>query len=166
MSEFEDWARELGEFLDTTARRAEAWAEQTLVTFVATADHVVDELEKQLRPSLERLAEELHQSLEPLETGLEAEAEQFASDLSEWLTPMVDPLADVMESWLEAIAAPLASHIDPVVNEHPTCIGCKHYYGQAFGGNMLVCAMYPYGPDQEHCPDWESVWGQPPDSNG
>jgi hypothetical protein len=24
-----------------------------------------------------------------------------------------------------------------------------------YGGNMLVCAMHPYGVEDEHCQDWE-----------
>jgi hypothetical protein len=164
MNDFEDWTRGFSEFLEQTARMTEQFAERTLVTFVETADQIADELEKQLRPTLDRWAEDFQNSVEPLESTLDRETERLSEELTEFLTPIVVPLSDALESWLEAIAAPLNSHIDPMVNEHPTCIGCKHYYGQSHGGHMLVCAMYPYGPEQEQCPDWESVWGQPPNN--
>lgn len=164
MSDFEDWTRELGEFFENTARMTEAWAEQTLNSAVEVADNFADEIEKQLRPTLERLADEMSQSLEPLETVLDDEVDRFTDEFSEFVTPIVVPLTDALERWVEVMAAPITSHIEPMVNDHTTCIGCKHYFGQAHGGHMLVCAMYPYGPEEENCPDWESVWGQPPNN--
>jgi hypothetical protein len=37
---------------------------------------------------------------------------------------------------------------------------CRHYHGQVYGGNLLVCAMHPYGPgeDVDTCPDLDSIW--------
>lgn len=37
-----------------------------------------------------------------------------------------------------------------------TCRGCRHYHGQVYGGNLLVCAMHPYGIEEEVCSDWEA----------
>ncbi len=34
------------------------------------------------------------------------------------------------------------------------CKNCKHYHGESYGGNVLICGMYPYG--QENCPDFDS----------
>ena len=160
MSDFEDWTREFSEFFEQTARRTEVWAEQTLHGAIAAADHLADELEKQLRPTIEQWADDINQSLEPLETALDEEAERFADEFSEFVTPLVVPLTTTLETWIDMMAAPINSHVDPMVNQHTPCIGCKHYFGQAHGGNMLVCAMYPYGPEDETCRDWESVWGQ------
>lgn len=44
----------------------------------------------------------------------------------------------------------------PTAERHPACIGCHHYHGQVYGGNVLVCGMHPYGWDGENCPDWEA----------
>jgi hypothetical protein len=38
----------------------------------------------------------------------------------------------------------------------PACQGCKNYNGSSYGGNLLICGMYPYGCDSDVCPDWES----------
>ncbi|MUG92775.1 hypothetical protein F7734_10060 [Scytonema sp. UIC 10036] len=35
------------------------------------------------------------------------------------------------------------------------CKGCKYWYGEINGGNLLVCAMHPYGCNSDTCPDWE-----------
>jgi len=156
MNDFENWARDFSRLWEDAARQTEIWAEETLQGVVDTADVIADELEKQLAPTLDQWADELNRSLEPLETALDQESERFSEEVSEFLTPIVEPMAVALESWIEAMATPIANHVDPMVNEHHACIGCKHYYGQIHGGNMLVCAMYPYGPEDEQCPDWES----------
>jgi hypothetical protein len=33
------------------------------------------------------------------------------------------------------------------------CQGCCHYHGHSYGGERLICAMHPYGVDQEECGD-------------
>ncbi len=38
---------------------------------------------------------------------------------------------------------------------HPACVGCINYDGSAYGGNLLVCGMHPYGCDDVTCVDWE-----------
>jgi len=164
MSDWDDWTRELGDFWQHAARLTEVWAEETLNTAIAAADTFADEVEKQVSPTIEQWADDLHRTMEPIETVLDEEAERLSVEFTEFMTPVVVPLADAMEAWFASIATPLNNTIEPLVNDHPTCVGCRHYYGQAHGGNLLVCAMYPYGPDQEKCPDWESVWRQPSNS--
>jgi hypothetical protein len=44
----------------------------------------------------------------------------------------------------------------PLLPQQPAvCQGCRHYHGRVYGGNLLVCAMHPYGAEGEHCSDWE-----------
>jgi len=43
----------------------------------------------------------------------------------------------------------------------PTCAGCYHYHGLAYGTGterqVLVCAVHPYGwAEAGPCPDWMS----------
>jgi hypothetical protein len=37
---------------------------------------------------------------------------------------------------------------------HPACVGCLNYNGSIYGGNLLVCGMYPYGCNNDTCADW------------
>jgi hypothetical protein len=38
-------------------------------------------------------------------------------------------------------------------------VGCRNFFGETHGGNTLVCAMHPFGPDEDrHCPDWEGFY--------
>ncbi|MEM6519077.1 MAG: hypothetical protein AAF892_03625 [Cyanobacteria bacterium P01_D01_bin.71] len=156
MSDFANWAKELATFFEAATQQTEAWAEQTLQDAVDTADAIAAEIEKQIAPTLEEWADHLNQSLEPLETALDQELERFSEEFTEFVNPVVVPLTSALENWVEALAAPVTSHIDPMLNEHVPCIGCQHYHGQIYSGNMFVCAMYPYGPEQEKCPDWKS----------
>ncbi len=42
---------------------------------------------------------------------------------------------------------------EPTLRDHPACVDCCHYHGEVYGDNFLVCAMHPYGWDDENCPD-------------
>ncbi len=35
------------------------------------------------------------------------------------------------------------------------CQGCCHYHGQTYGGQLFICAMHPYGVEEDLCPDWQ-----------
>jgi len=39
------------------------------------------------------------------------------------------------------------------------CHGCEDYFGQTHGGNQLVCAMHPFGPEESPCPDHREKGG-------
>ncbi len=39
---------------------------------------------------------------------------------------------------------------------HNTCKGCRNWHGQIYGSNLLVCAIYPRGPEAKPCWDWEA----------
>lgn len=41
------------------------------------------------------------------------------------------------------------------------CNGCRHYHGQTYGGNFLVCGMHPSGVEGDECPDRDSSIPQP-----
>lgn len=54
----------------------------------------------------------------------------------------------------------------PLLPQQPNvCQGCRHYHGRSYGGNLLVCAMHPFGADGEHCSDWEDQHADRSDSD-
>ncbi|MCS6782916.1 MAG: hypothetical protein RMI89_02535 [Gloeomargarita sp. SKYBB_i_bin120] len=84
----------------------------------------------------------------------EAWDNQLEEMLWEWETPLAEAA-----TWLEEILVqPLARTLEPLVMEQPACVGCKHYHGQVYNGQILVCAMHPYGVEGTSCPDWEGFW--------
>ena len=51
----------------------------------------------------------------------------------------------------------------PSEDNYRACIGCQNYHGQAYNGKILVCAMHPYGVEDNNCPDWEQQKIDTPD---
>ncbi len=129
------------------------------------------------KDSSDWFAEVSQQSNKAIESLAEASLnaiESFEKDLSDSITPalenfdaQVDEAIDAsflfidqtLTPWIEETTAPLTNTVNPWLQNHPACIGCKFYHGTAYGEEMLVCGMHPYGPDDDrNCQDWESVW--------
>ncbi len=113
--------------------------EQAVELAIRASDELVDYLEKAIAPEIDRFLDGLDQSI---------------TELAE---PMVAMLNGIEEA-VQDSAEPIVHIVEPILTEHPACVGCRHYHGQTYGGNLLVCAMHPYGWDDHQCPDWESLW--------
>lgn len=88
--------------------------------------------------------------------------------IEECLTILIeeDPF-DLLEYFLDGQPSSLNDHSDdsiiwfdqeqviPTADFHPACINCDNYHGRKYNGNLLVCAMHPYGYDAPQCPDWQ-----------
>lgn len=95
--------------------------------------------------------------------------EQFQADVAGELDNFVQNFVDVIITTSEEIDATIfnewedfsddnftnISYHQPSAHSHPACINCIHYHGQAYNGNLLVCAMHPFGAEDNDCPDWE-----------
>jgi hypothetical protein len=79
--------------------------------------------------------------------------DQYFQELTEPFVEMYWELEDIVGDDLDP-AFPYP--VEPSAEKNPACIGCRHYHGQAYGGNLLVCGMHPYGWDGDNCPDWQS----------
>ncbi|CAA9589534.1 MAG TPA: hypothetical protein V6D03_15110 [Candidatus Caenarcaniphilales bacterium] len=104
--------------------------------------------------------------------GITSEAEQFldgvlevveeiATDIDQLLTEAIVPVVEIclgLETVVGDATQPIIQTVQPMIEEHSACIGCRHYYGQVHGDNLLICAMHPYGWDEDACPDWQSTW--------
>lgn len=76
--------------------------------------------------------------------------------LNDLFDPFVETYTDLdFEDEESEIDPSITYKVNPTLEKHPACIGCKHYHGYAYGGKLLVCGMHPYGWDGEQCPDWE-----------
>jgi hypothetical protein len=79
-------------------------------------------------------------------------------ELDQYLNDLAEPLFEVyweLEEIVGEVDQPFPHIVEPTPEEHPACIGCRHYHGMVYGGNLLVCGMHPYGWEDENCPDWE-----------
>jgi len=82
----------------------------------------------------------------------------LVTELDQYLNELAEPIFEVyweLEEVIGEVDQPFPYTVEPTRQEHPACIGCSHYHGQVYGGNLLVCGMHPYGWEDENCPDWE-----------
>ncbi len=127
--------------LEQTEQFLEGLAEQAVdavAPVLDAADEMADELAEHV---VENIAPPLSQALEELDAQVDL-----------WLCSMV--------SWCEQTMAHIHQTLTPWLQNHPKCAGCSYYHGESYGDQMLVCALHPSGPEQDECPDWDSVWPQ------
>jgi hypothetical protein len=49
-------------------------------------------------------------------------------------------------------------YIMPLTTSRPeVCEGCLYYNGERAGGNLLICAVHPYGVATTSCADWVGI---------
>jgi hypothetical protein len=91
--------------------------------------------------------------LEVTEEITEQVQSTFITEVDEYLQELAEPFLEAY--WEEDLELAFPYSVEPTSERNPACIGCSHYHGHVYGGNMLVCAMHPYGWEDENCPDWE-----------
>ena len=82
----------------------------------------------------------------------------IVTEIDQYLNELAEPLLEVyweLEEVVGEVDQPFPHTVEPTPEEHPACMGCRHYHGTVYSGNLLVCGMHPYGWEDENCPDWE-----------
>lgn len=136
----------------------ERWPQDWIKTF----DEISETMEKFFQDASAGIAEvtqaftDLSETLvEQAQEAIAIEFEQFLDQLDDWISPSVQVFIgfDLTEGdFLDFTGFP----VEPSLTEHPACIGCAHYHGHIYNGNLLVCGMHPYGWESGDCPDWSS----------
>lgn len=130
--------------------------------FLAFCDAVNQEMEN-FFVEVEQFTADLPQSLDTVVAEVEAtvteELEEFWQDW-EALWNELELEVDWSEEFDNDSEFIITSKVTPDQNTHPACQGCHHYHGYIYGGQLFVCAMHPYGWDDENCPDWEKDGNQ------
>ncbi|PSF36032.1 hypothetical protein C7H19_14920 [Aphanothece hegewaldii CCALA 016] len=122
----DDWHKEFWDVVDSVA--------QGIEQFVQDVTQAVEVIHNEIAIDIEQFFEEVFDVELELRPGENDLFPDHWGELSDWLVnPRVEP--------------------DPTT--HPCCVGCQNYHGRIYGGNLLVCAMHPYGWQDETCPDWE-----------
>jgi hypothetical protein len=126
----EDWSQELIEMANTMAEAIEQ--------FFQDIGQAIEEIAEQVQMEISSEIEYWWEEVEQPRREIHREAEDFFSDSflddSEFFNPKVEPTSET----------------------HPACIGCRHYHGRIYSGNLLVCGIHPYGWEDRDCPDWEN----------
>lgn len=128
----EQWQKDLIEIIETVAVEVEQ--------FFLGMGEMVD--------AFFELTEEI---TDQVQSTIVTEVDQYLQDLAEPILEAYWELEDVVADIDPAFPYPVAA----TAEENPACVGCSNYHGQAYGGNLLVCAMHPHGWDDVNCPDWE-----------
>jgi hypothetical protein len=108
----------------------------------------------------DEFAEEFDRTVSP---GLN----EFDQQMSQWIEPVLLAITG-LEATIDQAVEPVTHTVEPLLNQHPVCVGCRHYHGRVYNGVMFVCAMHPYGmvdliDSSETCPDKEpAIWQLPP----
>lgn len=141
----------------STQTPMESWSDEFSQMMEAWANEVEQfctEVAKEISGVLDAFVEASEEMIEQMQNTFTPELEQ---QISEFFNPILEAYLG-FEIILEETAQPILHTIDPIVNDHPACAGCRHYHGQVYGNTPLICGMHPYGWDGEKCPDWESTW--------
>jgi hypothetical protein len=128
----EKWQKDLIEIIETVAIEVEQ--------FFLGMGEMVD--------AFFELTEEI---TDQVQSTIVTEVDQYLQDLAEPILEAYWELEDVVADIDPAFPYPVAA----TAEQNPACVGCSNYHGQAYGGNLLVCAMHPHGWDDTNCPDWE-----------
>lgn len=135
----------------------DSWADE----FWAMMQTIAEEIEKlvtQVTKDVEEAVDGFVDASEELLGQLEAAVmPDFEQHLNDFFDPILEAYLGFEVSVGESVQ-PVVNTVEPMMNEHPACIGCRHYHGQSYNGVMFVCGMHPSGWEEDQCPDWESFW--------
>ncbi len=127
----EQWQKNLFEMLETVADEVEHFFEG-VTGIVETFFDLSEEITEQVQSTI-------------------------ATEIDQYLNELAEPIFEVyweLEEIVGEVDQPFPYTVEPTPEQHAACIGCCHYHGQVYGGNLLVCGMHPYGWEDENCPDW------------
>ena len=143
-----DWHDEWWKQLQKTAAEVENFFAEVGEATELAVDEIVDEVSDNLGTFLEQFQLDIFE-----------EVDSFIEDLVDVIITTGDEIdAAISEEWenFSDEDFTIISYHQPSAQSHPACINCANYHGQVYNGNLLVCAMHPYGSDDNSCPDWET----------
>jgi hypothetical protein len=143
------------------------WQDEWMKTLESVANDVgqfFQDMSKGVGETIDALMELTEDVTEEMGQAISPGLSQIDRQMDEWIEPILYALAGLGSSIDQAVE-PVTHTVEPMFNQHPVCVGCRHYHGQSYNGVMLVCAMHPYGivDGSETCPDKEPIaWLLPP----
>lgn len=151
----------------------ENWQQDWLKAFESVANDVeqlfeeigrdISEAAGALLDFSEDVASNVESTLIQIDQALAPKLDQFDEQMLLWVDPILQAVFGI-EAAIDRAAEPLTHTVEPWLNQHPVCVGCRHYHGQEYGGHVLICAMHPYGVTDgtDTCADKELVsWALP-----
>lgn len=135
----------------------EDWSKDFFTTLELVADEVEQffaEVAQEVNETIEAFAKLSEAMVEHVQTTFTTEFDQQVDELTGSLLELYFGLENPSE---DGFAEPLIYNVEPMQqSRYPACTGCRHYHGQIYGGNLLICGMHPYGVEGPSCTDWEA----------
>lgn len=129
--------------------------EQMWDAFGKQVELLLEDFSKGLESAVESLVDFAEDLTEQVDRAIAPGLSELDREIDGWVDPLIQLLNTVDAAFTDA-ASPITHTVEPMLNQHPACVGCQHYHGQSYNGTMFVCAMHPYGWEEEQCPDWEA----------
>lgn len=144
----EDWQKEWWGKLEQTA----AEVEEFFLDLTDAAESFADEVTETVEEFVVGLQEAIGLEVDGfIQDFLDAISED-SNDFEVYIWEDFEDFTDFADEEFLGISS------QPATAEHnPACIDCVNYHGKIYDGNLLVCAMHPYGWDDSNCPDWEGT---------
>lgn len=142
--------------LETRFEGFEGWWEEQISPLEEAVDRTLEEWEVLLQPWMAPL---LDWHVDPEALTPWNEADPVLDEVVAGLLTALGLDAALDESGLmtdEELWNEIAPKTEPRADWHPACVGCQHFHGRLYGGNLLICAMHPYGAEGDRCADWEA----------
>jgi hypothetical protein len=135
----------------------ESWLQEfseMMQMLVEGVEQLVTDVTKQMDQAIDSFIDTSEEIAQQVQTTFELDIEPH---LNEFFDPILEAYLG-FEIAVEETSQPFTHTVEPMLNDHVVCIGCRNYHGQAYNGVMLVCGMHPSGWEDEKCPDWQSTW--------
>lgn len=137
------------------------WHEQWWKNLEKTAAEVEDfftEVGEATEEAVDEATENISSFLEQFHLDVFGEVDTFIQELVDVIITTSEEIdAAISEDWEHFSDEDFTSmsYHQPVAQSHAACINCANYHGYIYNDNLFVCAMHPYGVEENTCPDWE-----------
>ncbi|MEM9772471.1 MAG: hypothetical protein AAF889_12900 [Cyanobacteria bacterium P01_D01_bin.73] len=155
-SDLEQWVDQL----DANLESFNQWWDQSVPPIGQELDQAItqtfDEWEHLLQPWVSPL---LDWHLDPQAMQVLEEAENALDEVVfGFLGSLGVELEFGAEDWdEETLWNEIAPKSEPSNAWHPACKNCQNFHGRSYDGNLLICAMHPYGVEGDRCFDWSDA---------
>ena len=123
----------------------------------------MDDWNKEIWSVIEGIATEVENFFQEVGIAIEEIHTEVTNELEQVFAEIIPPeleefmgIRELRELFSEDFDTLVNPKVEPDSTHHPACVGCQHYHGRIYGGNLLVCGMHPHGCSGDRCPDWES----------
>lgn len=132
--------------------------ESMFETITEGIDQFLQDVTKGVNDAIDAFIDFSDEMAEEVDRNLAQGLSEPEGQVAGWVNPLLEVIFGI-EATFDRTVEPITHTVEPWLNQHPVCIGCRHYHGQVYNGTMLVCGMHPFGVEEgvDTCADKEAV---------